>query len=51
MNVALKFEKPNICCTTIVYKVEAWASHWLINMGHGVAPKNSIELFLRDYGF
>jgi hypothetical protein len=24
MNVALEFGKPKICCTTIVYKVEAW---------------------------
>jgi hypothetical protein len=51
MNVALEFGKPKICCTTIVYKVEAWASCWLINTGHGIAPKNSIEFFLKDYGF
>ncbi len=28
-----------------------WASCWFINSGHGVVPKNSIEFFLKDYGF
>jgi hypothetical protein len=51
MNVALKFEKPKICCTTIVYKVEAWANRWLIHSGHGIVPNNLVEFFLRDYGF
>jgi hypothetical protein len=51
MNIGLEFGKPNTCCTTIVYKVEAWASHWSINNGHGIAPKNFVEFFFRDYGF
>jgi hypothetical protein len=51
MNVALEFGKPNICCTIIVCKVEAWASHWSIKSGHGFVPKNSIEFLSKDYGF
>jgi len=64
MNIALEFGKPKICCTTIVYKVDAWASYWSIvykvdawasywsiDSGCGIAPKNSIEFFVRDYGF
>jgi hypothetical protein len=51
MNVALEFGKPKICYTTIIYKVEAWAKYWSINNGHGIAPNNSIEFLLRDYGF
>jgi hypothetical protein len=51
MNVALEFGKPKKCCTTIVYKVEAWASRWLINNGRGIASNNFDEFFLRDYGF
>jgi hypothetical protein len=51
MNVVLKFEKPKICCTTIVYKVEAWATHWLIDSGHGIIPKKFIEFLLKDYEF
>jgi len=51
MNIASEFGKPKICCTTIVYEVEAWLNHWLIDGGHVIAPKNSIEFLLRHYGF
>jgi hypothetical protein len=51
MSVALEFGKPKICCTIIVYKVEAWTSCWLIDSGRGIVPKDSIEFLLRDYGF
>ncbi len=51
MNVALEFGKPKICCIIIVYKVEAWVSRWLNVNGCGIASKNYIELFWRDYGF
>jgi hypothetical protein len=51
MNGALEFGKPKICCTTIVYKVEAWASHRSINNGHGITPINSIEFLMKDYTF
>jgi hypothetical protein len=50
MNVALEFGKPKICCIIIVYKVEAWARRWLIDNGHGIAPKNYVE-YSKDYGF
>jgi hypothetical protein len=51
MNVAFEFGKPNICCTIIIYKVEAWVSCWLIDNGRGIGPKNSVEFLSRDYGF
>jgi hypothetical protein len=51
MNIALEFGKPKICCTTVLYKVDTWASYWSIDSGRGIAPKNSIEFFVRDYGF
>jgi hypothetical protein len=51
MNVALEFGKPKIFCITIVYKVEAWVRHWLIDSGSGIARRNSIEFLLKDYGF
>jgi hypothetical protein len=47
----MEFGKPKICCTTIIYKVEALAIYWSIDNGRGIAPKNSIEFLLRYYGF
>jgi hypothetical protein len=51
MNVELKFGKPKICCITIINKVEAWTSHWSIDNGHGIAPKNFIEFILKVMDF
>jgi hypothetical protein len=51
MNGTLEFKKPKICSITIIYKVKAWASHWSIDNGHGIIPKNSVEFLLKDYEF